>query len=302
MGTTWSVRFDNPSMVPLEVVRASVEVALNRVVAQMSTWESDSDVSRFNQAAAGSRHALEPEFASVLACALHWAAVSGGAIDPTIGPLVAAWGFGAHADASMGLPSPAKMAAAHARVGWQRLALDSTTCTIIQPGGASLDLSGIAKGFAVDYVDFALRALGFGDFLVEIGGELRAAGRRPDGVPWQVAVDAMPGVSTRVALADMAIATSGDRWHVSEQDGRRWSHSIDPRSGEPTNHSLASVTVLHRECMHADALATVLIVLGPEEGLAFAEQHALAALFVLRDGAGHRARLSSGWAAQVQAE
>ncbi|MDM0033936.1 FAD:protein FMN transferase [Variovorax sp. J22P271] len=298
MGTTWSLRLDNPRMVALEEVRAAAQAALDRVVAQMSTWEADSDIRRFNHAAAGSRHVLEPEFAKVLACALQWAAASDGAIDPSIGPLVALWGFGADADTSHDAPpSPAAIVQALERVRWQRLALDPDTRTAIQPGGAALDLSGVAKGFAVDQVAAALQALGLADFLIEVGGELRAAGRRPGGDPWQVLVEALPGHTHRVPLDGMAIATSGDRWHVREHQGRRWSHTLDPRTGEPVQHALASVTVLHPACMEADALATVLTVLGPDDGLAFARRHGVAALFVCRADAGPRAFSSPAWPA-----
>ena len=298
MGTTWSLRFDNPHMVALEAVRGAAQAALDRVVAQMSTWEADSDIRRFNRASAGSRHGLEPEFAKVLGCALRWAAASDGAIDPTVGPLVALWGFGADADPSNDAPpSPAAIAQALERVRWQRLALDPDTRSALQPGGAALDLSGVAKGFAVDQVAAALQALGLADFLVEVGGELRAAGRRPGGDPWQVLVETLPGHTHRVALDGMAIATSGDRWQVREHQGRRWSHTLDPRSGEPVRHALASVTVLHPECMEADALATVLTVLGPDDGLDFAREHGVAALFVCRTDPGARAFASPGWPA-----
>jgi thiamine biosynthesis lipoprotein len=299
MGTTWSLRFDNPLLIPLETIRASAEVALDRVIAQMSTWESDSDISRFNRAAAGSRHALASEFAEVLACALRWAAESGGAIDPTVGPLVALWGFGVHANAWPLPPSPADLAAARSRIGWQRIAFEPATNSILQPGDVSLDLSGIAKGFAVDQVAAELQTLGLGNFLVEVGGELRGVGRRPGGQPWQVQIDAASGVMTRLALSDMAVATSGDRWHLRRHEGLSWSHTLDPRCGEPTGHALAAVTVLHRQCMHADALATVLTVLGPDDGLAFAQRHGIAALFVCREGAGHRMLTSDAWATQA---
>jgi FAD:protein FMN transferase len=295
MGTTWSLKFDNPLLIPLDSVRAGAEAALDRVIAQMSTWEPDSDISRFNRAAAGSSHALAPEFAEVLACALQWAAQSDGAIDPTVGPLVALWGFGAHANASPSPPSPADLAAARFRVGWQRLAFDPAASSILQPGGVSLDLSGVAKGFAVDEVAARLQALGLESFLVEVGGELRGVGHRPGGQPWQIQIDAASGVTTRIALGNMAVATSGDRWHLHRHEGRSWSHTLDPRSGEPARHPLAAVTVLHRECMHADALATVLMVLGPDDGFALAQRHGIAALFVCREGAGHRTLASDAW-------
>lgn len=296
MGTTWTVRLDNPSMIPLEAVSAAIGAELDRVVAQMSNWEPGSSLSRFNEAVAGSRHVLEPEFAEVLACALDWAARSGGAVDPTVGPLVALWGFGSHARPLSALPSAAELAEARARVGWERLHFDRATRTLAQPGGVWLDFSGIAKGFAVDQVASALRALGLSDFLVEIGGELRGVGHRPGGLPWQVAVEAGPR-TVRVALSGLSIATSGNRWHVREQDGQRWSHTIDPRSGEPARHALSSVTVLHPECMHADALSTILTVLGPEDGFAFAQRHAVAALFV---ATGDATRATDRWVAQVR--
>ncbi|MBJ2158337.1 FAD:protein FMN transferase [Variovorax sp. IB41] len=300
MGTTWSLRLDNPRMLALEKVRETVEAALARVIAQMSHWEPASDISRFNRAPAGSRHVLPKEFAEVMACAFHWARASAGAIDPTVGPLVACWGFGPDA-AESGLPSPETLAAARALAGWQQLAFDEANAALLQPGGVTLDLSGIAKGFAVDHGVEALRELGLTELLFEIGGELRGIGRRPDGQPWQVLVDGESAAMQRVALADMAIATSGDRWHRRAHEGRRWSHTIDPRTGEPVAHALASVTVLHAQCMQADALATVLTVLGPDEGLAFAERHDVAALFVSHGDASPQLRATRAWLAQAGA-
>lgn len=281
MGTTWSLRFDNPGMRPLADVREAVESALARVIAQMSHWEADAEISRFNRAPAGTRHTLPAEFARVMACALQWAEDSGGAIDPTVGALVAGWGFGP--EANDGPAEANALETARQRTGWQKLAFamaDDATATLTQPGGFALDLSGIAKGFAVDHGVEALQALGLENFLFEIGGELRGVGRRPDGQPWRVQVDGELPAPVHVALDGLAIATSGDRWHQREHAGRRWSHTIDPRSGEPVPAGLASVTVLHAQCMHADALATVLTVLGPEEGFAFAEARDIAALFV----------------------
>ena len=299
MGTTWSLRFDNPRMLPLEEVRAAVESALDRVIAQMSHWEPDSDISRFNRALARSRHVLPAEFATVMRCAFQWAVASGGAIDPTVGPLVACWGFGPEAGED-GLPAETALAEARGRVGWSRLAFDETEGSLLQPGGAALDLSGIAKGFAVDHGIDALRALGIADALLEVGGELRGIGKRPGGQAWQVLVNGDPTRAHRVALADMAIATSGDRWHRRSHEGRHWSHTIDPRTGEPVSHALASVTVLHAECMQADALATVLTVLGPDEGFDFAQQHGIAALFVSHGDPAPVAKTTRAWPAPAR--
>ncbi|MDM0040597.1 FAD:protein FMN transferase [Variovorax sp. J22G21] len=304
MGTTWSLRFDNPHMLPLDTVRAAMEAALARVVAQMSHWQTDSDLSRYNRAAAGAVHALASGFATVLACALRWAEASGGALDPTVGPLVALWGFGPEAADDVHPPAPEALRAAHAACGWQRLPFDAVAGTLRQPGGLTLDFSGIAKGFAVDHVVEGLRALGLKDLLLEIGGELRGVGRRPGGASWTVQIAAPEDggtASPTVALADLAVATSGDRWHRREHAGRRWSHTIDPRTGEPVGHALASVTVLHAECMQADALATALTVLGPAEGLAFARAHDIAALFFERKTDGLQASASPAWMERVGA-
>lgn len=299
MGTTWSLRFDNPRMLPLAEIQAAIESALDRVIAQMSHWEQDSGISRFNRAQAGSRHVLPAEFATVMRCAFRWAAASDGAIDPSVGPLVACWGFGPEA-AEAALPDAAAQAVARGRVGWSRLAFDEAEGSLLQPGGAALDLSGIAKGFAVDHGIDALRALGIADALLEVGGELRGIGKRPGGQPWQVLVDGDPSVARRVALWNMAIATSGDRWHRRSHEGRHWSHTIDPRTGEPVAHALASVTVLHAECMQADALATVLTVLGPQEGFDFAQQHGIAALFVSPGDPAPEAKTTRAWPAAAE--
>lgn len=281
MGTSWSVKFGNPRLLPMDGVRDAIDAALAQVVAQMSTWEADSDISRYNTAAGGSWHTLAPEFFEVLQTALHWAHVSGGACDPTVGPLVALWGFGAQAEARR-VPAAHELAQARARSGWTRLALDIPGRRLLQPGGMALDLSGIAKGFAVDQVARALQALALSDFLIDIGGELSGRGQRPDGLPWRVA---LPQQGT-LSLHGLAVATSGDAWHCWEQAGQRYSHTMDPRSGEPVRHALASVTAVHASCMHADVLATGLLVLGPQQGMAFAEAHGLAAQWVLRGADG----------------
>lgn len=304
MGTTWSLHFDNPQRLPLDALHAAIEHALARVVAQMSHWEADSDLTRFAESRAGSLHRLAPEFATVLGAALRWAEASDGALDPTVGPLVALWGFGPHARADAEAPTADELQRTRAACGWQRLPFDAATGMLRQPGGLTLDLSGIAKGFAVDHVVEAVQALGVENLLVEVGGELRGVGRRPGGTPWTVQIAAPEdggALSPPLALRDVAIATSGDRWHQRESNGRRWSHTIDPRSGQPVDHTLAAVTVLHAECMHADALATVLTVLGPSDGTSFAEAQDIAALFFERKPSGLQASATRAWLARANA-
>ena len=291
MGTHWQVRVRNPAFVPLEHIRSAIEAELEQVVRHMSHWEGDSALSRFNHASADSWHALPDDLSHVLHAGLHWAQRSGGAFDPTLGQLVAAWGFGPHApsDPTHWRPaSPASIQQAQASSGWQRLQ-HCPKRGWHQSGGLHLDLSGIAKGYAVDAVLQRLHALGLPHCLVEIGGELRASGQRSAGQPWRVAIAPVPQAAgalpntapnappEALALRDWAIATSGDLYHTHHWQGRSYSHTLDARSGQPIAHDLASVSVLHPECMHADALATLLTVLGPEAGLAFAEQHDIAA-------------------------
>lgn len=302
MGTTWSLRLVNPAFAPLAPVQALVQVTLDAVVAQMSNWEADSQLSRFNRAPAGSWHALPPELTEVVEAALHWAQACDGAWDPTVGALVALWGYGPRAQPeqphSGRVPSAAEVAQAlqhcgHRQLQWQAAAPGQAP-RLRQPGGCQLDLSGIAKGFAVDWVVQRLQAAGWADGLMEIGGELRSWGQRPEGQPWRVAVAGLPptGLSAApqpetVALGDGALATSGDHWHVFTQGGRRYSHTIDPRTGQPVAHALTSTTVFHAACMHADALATVLTVLGPEAGWDFAQAHHVAAVFHSHPDAAH---------------
>jgi len=299
MGTTWSVHLHNPRFLPLAATRAAIEAVLAQTIAQMSHWEEESSISRFNRAAAGTWQTLPDEFFTVLECALHWARASGGAWDPTLGALVAAWGFG---PAGQGqkmprVPGEEAIAAARARCGWQRIALRGAQRQALQSGGVQLDLSGIAKGYAVDWLARCLAALGWRDFLVEIGGELRASGSRPGGAPWQVL---LPASGHTLALrCGQSIATSGDRWHAFEAGGQRYSHSIDPRSGRPVAHALTSVSVLHAECMQADVLATAITILGPRQGLAFAEQHGIAALLCQRGAHGMEQAMTRALAAQL---
>jgi len=296
MGTTWTVHLANPQFVPLEPIRAAIETALGLVVRQMSNWQDDSNISCFNQAPAGTWLTFPPESFTVLSCALQWAKTSDGAWDPTIGPLVNIWGFGPCVSAVatrtlQTLPDAAAIAQARHRIGYQRIMLHPAQRRVLQPGNMHLDLCGIAKGYSVDLISQTLLTLGMKHFLVEVGGELRACGQRPDGLPWRVAI-ANAGT---LPLHNLSIATSGDQWHVFEINGRRYSHTLDPRTGQPVTHNLASVTVLHAECMHADALATILTVLGPEEGLAFAKTRGIAALLCQRTTLGMEITTTPAW-------
>ncbi|RDZ29354.1 FAD:protein FMN transferase [Lysobacter silvisoli] len=305
MGTRWSVKLVAEASA-LASLQRGIQACLDEVVAQMSTWEPDSDLSRYNRGEAGSMHALPDGFAAVLDAALKLAADSHGAYDPTVGPLVNLWGFGPEG-ARETAPDDAAIAQAQAHVGWQRVGYDPHARTAVQPGGAYLDFSSIAKGYGVDRVAQWLREQGIEAFLVEVGGELYGQGRKPDGSAWQVAVErpstdeADESTQAVLALDSYAIATSGDYRRYFDHGGQRYSHTVDPRSGRPVTHALAAVTVLHPQCMQADGLATVLAVLGPQAGMAYANQRQLAAMFVLHDGDGFLTRMTPAFIARQRA-
>lgn len=296
MGTTWQVTLAVPHARDLHPLHAGIQQQLDTVVAQMSTWEADSDITRFNQAAPGTWQALPAQFDTVMRCALEIARRSEGAFDPTLGPLVALWGFGAQAGQRQ-IPEPDILAATRARCGWQRL--HARPGRLLQPGALTLDLSAIAKGFGVDQVSAWLRAQGIAAALVEVGGELYGFGRKPDGQPWRVLVESAPDEDAQaaypprvLALDGRAVATSGDRWHHFEQAGEQFSHTLDPRTGAPVTRAAAAVTVVAADAMQADAWATALTAMGSVQGLAFARAHALAARFVSRGAQGIEEHMS----------
>ena len=297
MGTTWRVLLVAAPALRREPVRLSIQSALDEVVAQMSTWEPDSDLARFNRAAAGSWHGLPEHFHAVLACAREVAECSGCAFDPTAGALVDAWGFGPAP--RQGVPHAALLSDACRNAGWRRLDIDPARRALRQPGGLTLDLSAIAKGFGVDLVARRLHALGIVHHLVDVGGELRGTGVKPDGQPWWVRLEQPDGDDsgerTLLALHGLSVATSGDYRRWFEHEGMRYSHTIDPRDGRPIRHGLAAVTVIHPECMRADAWSTALTVLGPDAGLALADRLGLAARLIVRDGDGFVERRSAAF-------
>ena len=295
MGTTWSVQLvaterdlaSGPGQ-RLHALHARVQACLDRVVTQMSHWEADSDLSRFNRADAGWVR-LPDALTDVLACALDIAHASDGAFDPTLGELAALWGFGPGGPVPAP-PSPDRLEAARRRAGWQRLRLDRDTARAYQPGGLQLDLSAIAKGHAVDRIVTSLQAAGVPAALVEVGGELRAYGRKADGASWRVLVETAYDIDAElpaevVMLDDCAVATSGDRWHRFRHAGTDYAHTLDPRTGAPLPQAPLAATVIANQAMHADAWATALSVLPRDTGLTLATRRDIALRLVGRGGA-----------------
>ncbi|TQK07904.1 FAD:protein FMN transferase [Herbaspirillum sp. SJZ107] len=311
MGSGWSARLMLPGGADAHLLPA-LQAELDLVVAQMSHWEPDSLLSRYNRAAAGSWHALPSPFLEVIDYALSVQQASGGAYDPAAGALVDLWGFGAtkrYDQAGYYAPDAQAIGAVLARRRHAQPVLDRQARRLLQPGGAVLDLSAVAKGHAVDRLALCLERLGIRHYLVEAGGELRGAGVKGDGQPWWVEIEGVPdaaaaGAQPLLALHGLAVATSGDyRRFYRQHAGGRISHTLDPRSGQPIANGVASCTVIAPTCMAADALSTALTVLGPREGLALAERDGIAARFLVRAAAANAvltAITSSAWRALLQ--
>ncbi|PCD76704.1 FAD:protein FMN transferase [Pseudothioclava arenosa] len=282
MGTRWSALFfAEPDFDPAPI-RAALQAAVEEVDGQMSTWNAGSDLMRLNAAPVGEWVAVPAHLAAVLRRGLEIGRASGGAFDIGMGDAVTAWGFGPGDAAPDGIR--AAMTASR-RPAHEALEMDDARVRKAAP--IALDLNGIAKGYGVDRLAETLRDHGISDGLVGIDGEMRAMGFRPDGETWTIAVEA-PDAERRtphsiLALQDAAVATSGDYRHWVEVQGRRLSHTMDPRRGAPLIASPASVTVVARTCAEADAWATALMVLGPDKGATLARRSGLDALFLLRD-------------------
>jgi len=285
MGTTYSIIVPGLKKSDQRTLQSNVEASLSAVNAAMSTYQTDSAISNFNRSATTHWIEIPEHFAVVANAALQIAVLSDGAFDPTVGPLVTLWGFGK--DQRQELPETDEIAELRLSVGHQQIAVDVENPSLkkLNPS-VQIDLNAIAKGYAVDLLAEDVASLGYKNYLVEIGGELRAAGNNAEGDPWRIGIEQpVPGkAASGLYLTSGGVATSGDYRNVFEQDGRRYSHIIDPRSGYPVDHSLASVTVVADTAMLADAWATTLMVLGPDDGMKIADQMELAAYFIVRTG------------------
>lgn len=285
MGTRWSALFFTRPGFDIERLRGALQQAVDPVDAQISTWKPDSDLMRLNHAPVGVWVEVPDELATVLALGLTIGKDSGGAFDIGMGDAVRAWGFGPQAADAAGIQAAMKVSRQPAH---ESLRLEGGR--VVKQAAIDINLNGIAKGYGVDRLAQALRQHGIQAGLVGIDGEMRALGTRPDGEAWSIAVEA-PDPDRRAAhsvlcLQDAAVATSGDYRHWVSVNGRRLSHTMDPRRGAPLVSSPASVTVVAPTCAEADAWATALMVVGPEAGCALALRRGLNALFLMRDGPG----------------
>ncbi|MBN2491295.1 MAG: FAD:protein FMN transferase [Planctomycetes bacterium] len=291
MGTRYAVKVARlPPGIRRAALAARIEARLEHVNACMSTYRPDSELSRFNRSPSTDWFPVSADTVRVVHAALEVSRVTDGAFDVTVGPLVNLWSFGPEPRESAA-PEAAAIAERLGAVGWSRLEvrLDPPALRKLR-GDLQVDLAAIAKGYGVDVLAGLLEECGGRDYLVEIGGEVRLRGNRADGTPWTVGIEAPDPERRRVeevlVPGTAAVATSGDYRNFFEQDGERYSHTIDPRTGRPIRHALAAVTVVTDTCMRADALATALMVLGPGDGSEFAVRQGLAALFFVHTETG----------------
>jgi len=267
----------------------------------MSTYLDDSEITRFNQSSGTEWYTMSPDFAVVMQQAIEVSELTDGAFDPGLNSLIDLWGFGAPFS-EQEIPSSEAIETLLKSKSAKNPAfeLQERRLRKLNPS-LKLNLSAIAKGYAVDVLADTVAQSGYENYLIEIGGEVRARGRRPDGKTWKIAIqqpDNLAGDINRViSLNDQSVATSGDYRNYFEVNGIRYSHVIDPSTGYPPDNNIASVTVLAANCIRSDALATALMVMDLELGLALADQQNLAVYYILRKPEGYETRSSTAYKA-----
>ncbi|WP_178102805.1 FAD:protein FMN transferase [Pseudomonas sp. gcc21] len=292
MGSTYSIKWVSTEETPApEALQANIEALLAEFDGEVSTWRDDSDLARFNALPAGSCQDMPESVLEMVSLADELHEHSDGGFDITIGPLLELWGFHG-GPAGQSVPEAAALTEVLQKVGQQNLhTVDGQLC---KDAPVQVDLSAMAAGYMVDRVVEHLAAESITSYMVEITGELKAAGSKPGDVPWRIAIEE-PRDDNRIAqlilpLDGHGVSTSGDYRNYFEFEGKRYSHTFDPRSGEPVMHQLAAVTVLDPDTARADGLSTLLLVKGPELGWQYAVEQDIAALFVIRKGVGFESR------------
>lgn len=281
MGTSYHITVANSKLSRslTASLHAEIDERLARINKLMSTYDPESELSRFNKSKSTAAFPVSEETAMVVRAALRFSDETDGAFDITVGPLVNLWGFGPD-KRNAAVPTRAEISSALKNVGFRYLSVGKGPSLKKDVPGLQADLSAIAKGYGVDAVAELLAGKGFTDYMVEIGGEVVVRGSNPDGEPWRIGVDrptdhAVPGrkLSAVAPLTNAAVATSGNYRNFFRKDGVRYSHFIDPRTGRPVTNTLASASVIAPTCMQADAAATAVMVLGPKKGKAWIEKH-----------------------------
>jgi FAD:protein FMN transferase len=295
MGTTYSIKIV-PDKIALdkETIHTDIENILTNINQAMSTYIKDSEISRFNQTKVTDWQDLSDDLYEVIQHGNQVSLMSQGAFDITVGPLVNLWGFGPD-PFTREIPPDSVIQSIKQHTGYEKLAFDKLSNRVSKSDPElTLDLSGIAKGFAVDKIAHYLDEGGFKHYLVEIGGELIGKGTNTRQQAWQIGIEQANSLERSVhdivSLDNIAMATSGDYRNYFEKDGIRYSHTIDPVTGKPINHTLAAVTVLHNSTMHADALATAFMVSGPEKSLSLANENNIAVYMIIKTSSGFEER------------
>ncbi len=296
MGTTWTVRVAGAAEAERARLQPLLETRLDELSRVFSHFDPQSELSTFNNKDDDSWFTMSADLATVIEQALRVSIESDGAFDITVAPAVDAWGFGPSAPTGQ-RPDEATLEFARQHSGYRKLELRSDAAAIRKRDPLlRLDLSAIAKGYAVDQLAYLLESRGMHNFMVEIGGEVRTAGVRPDGKGWRIGIEspynALP-IEYVIAPGDAGVATSGNYRNFYKLDGKKFAHTIDPATASPADNGLESVTVIAPDTMQADAYATAIMVLGPEAGLAFAERLELPVLLMVSDPTVPAARTAS---------
>lgn len=296
MGTSYSVIVYAPEREKLRI-EVGIQRRLANVVSAMSTYEPESDVSRFNRAPPDVWVPVSADVVRVMQASLWLAEQSQGTFEPTILPLVNIWGFGPLARPEE-VPTEVELTAALAMIGWEALEVQTHPPALRKRAPREIDLSAIAKGFGTDQVAEYLLELGYNRFLVEIGGDMRTSGVKPDGTGWRVGIETPePGIARQAyriveLVQDTAIVTSGDYRNYFEVDGQRYAHTLDPFTGYPVTHNLASISVLAETAMLADGWATALTAMQPDDAFALAESLGLSVFMIERAPGGFIERMT----------
>lgn len=289
MGTGYSVTIKGyVSRSDLDALSLQIEKQLDEITRQMSTWEPDSEISRFNHSGSTDPFPASAAFVAVVRRALELSKSTGGTFDPTLQPLLNLWGFGSEAEEQK-VPSDSDILAAKGHAGWQKMAVEGSSALRKNVPELSLDLGAIAKGYGVDAFADLLDEAGYENWFAEIGGEVVVKGVNPAGVPWKIGIQypttnpmdqRLQGI---LHMTHGAVATSGNYRNYIEQDGMVYSHILDPRSGRAVLSDTAAVTVVAPSCMDADGMATALFVMGSEDGLVWVEERPdVEAMFLVR--------------------
>lgn len=296
MGTEYQVKIaDSDAFSNSKQIKENIDRILVDINQAMSTYIVDSELSLINRNTASEWIAVSDDLWTVLIEADRISSLSNGAFDITVGPLVNLWGFGPQKFSEELLPDENKIAQTLNSVGYKNIEYNPAEKKIRKlKKSLYIDLSAIAKGYAVDKIATYLDSRHFGNYMIEIGGEIRTRGRRSTERMWRVGIEKpltdRRAVQKIIEPGDMGMATSGDYRNFMEINGKRYSHTIDPNTGKPVTHDLASVTVLHESAMTADALATALNVLGPDAGIQLANKKGISACFIVRSGNNNKYR------------